>query len=648
MIFALLVVAVVISGCGSRPDARKEGKRVLVLGFDGMDPKLLARFNEQESFPNIEKLLRVNEVRTLRTSMPPQSPVAWSNFITGMNPGGHSIYDFIVRDPSGYSLSLSTSRSIPAEKKINIAEWSIPVSKSRFELLRKGRAFWEILEENDVPATIFRIPSNFPPVQSGRSISGMGTPDLLGGYGSFTYCTDTPPENMDEITGGDIPIVSATDGHFVCKVEGPPNTFVKGVPDTSATIDVWVDSENHSAKIRVSDKTFLLNEGEWSPWVRLDFPFIGRLAKASGIVLLYLKEVHPGFKLYISPVNIDPENPAMPISYPADYSKELYEKVGYYYTQGMPEDTKALDHGLLSDSEFMIQAHEMDRKVEDIFDYELERFTNGFMFYYFSDTDLRTHMFWSALDPSHPEYGKRSEVARKVVLDTYRNMDRILGKAMEALKEGDTLIVVSDHGFASFARSFHLNSWLKDNGYITLLDDFNQGQYEFFENVDWTRTMAYAVGFNGLYINEAGREGNGIVAPGPEKRKLMEELRAKLTAVVDPETGQKVVSNLYFADEIYDGNYIGSASDMIVGYNNGYRASWESALGKMPRKWFDYNTQKWSGDHCVDYIHVPGIILSNRKIAIENPALTDMAPTILNEFGIEKGDGMIGRKIFTE
>ncbi|MFC1474508.1 alkaline phosphatase family protein [bacterium] len=634
------------SGCMRTPGFRQTENRVMVVGFDGLDPKLLATFMKQDEFPNLRKLIEINGLRTLKTSDPPQSPVAWSNFITGSNPGGHAIFDFIHRKPDSYLPYLSTSESSDGSRNIKLGKWKIPLESGKTELLRKGKAFWELLEEDGVPSTIFRIPANFPPVESGNSMSGMGTPDLLGGYGSFTFFSETPVEESESgITGGEVKTISGEDGKFVCELEGPPNTFNVESPVTKTEFTVWADPKNNSAKFAVGSETFALDKGQWSNWQRLEFEMVPLVVNVSGIVVMYLKSVDP-LQIYVSPINIDPENPVMPISHPPEYVKDLVKQVGLFYTQGMPEDTKALDHGILTDDEYLAQNKILNRSIEKIFRLELDRFKNGFLFYYFSATDLGSHMLWSAMDKTHPGYQDRSESVRGALKDIYKDMDEMLGLALESLDEGDTIIVMSDHGFAPFRRAFHLNSWLKDNGYLALLDDFSQGEHEFFMNVDWTRTKAYGLGFNGLYINEAGREGDGIVLPGPSKKKLMLELREKLEAVVDPETGEPPITNLYFADEIYSGKYVGEAPDMIVGYNSGYRGSWETAIGKMPRKLFDINDQKWTGDHCMDAVHVPGVVMSNRKIAVENPALFDLPVTILSLFGLEKGNEMIGKNIF--
>ena len=645
----LLIILVTILGVWSCQEGKSSlSKKILVIGFDGMDPKILTRLMEEGKVPSFEKLSKMGDFLPLTSSIPPQSPVAWSNFITGMNPGGHGIYDFMHREPDTYLPFLSTSRTEPPKRTLKLGSWVLPLSGGKAELLRRGRAFWQVLEEYDIPATIFRVPSNFPPAESKqRTISGMGTPDILGTYGTFSFYTERPDELRGEITGGAVFPVEVVDNVVRAQLVGPPNTFKEDNPTAVVDFTVYIDPENRVAKVVVKDEEVLLKEGEWSRWVRVKFPMLPLLASLKGICRFYLKETRPVFKLYVTPINLDPEDPAMPISTPSSYSKKLSRRLGRFYTQGMPEDTKALDQDVLDDGEFLRQAEIVLEERMKAFHHELEQFRSGLLFFYFSTLDQGTHMFWRLMDPTHPSYDAQlAEKYGNVVETLYLRMDEALEVALRYVDENTTLIVMSDHGFAPFYRGFHLNTWLKENGYAALIDEWRQGETEFFMNTDWDNTRAYALGFNGLYINQAGREGYGIVSPGAEKEALLEELAERLIQVRDPQTGLQVISHVYRTDEVYRGEEMKYAPDLIIGYNWGYRASNETALGAFPRELFRDNTDKWSGDHLIDYIWIPGIILSNKKITHRQPALYDIAPTILAEFGIPLLKEMVGRPIF--
>jgi len=647
--FVLLILFLICttSYC-TKSKASTVSKKVLVLGFDGMDPDILDRMMREGKMPNFKYLKETGSYLPLQTSMPPQSPVAWANFITGLNPGGHGIFDFIHNDPKTMTPYLSTSITKPPKTTIKLGKWVIPLSGGEVLLLRKGKAFWEILEDNGIPTTVFRVPSNFPPVKTkGRALSGMGTPDIVGSYGTFSFFTDKPEKEKKDISGGKIYKVEVKDNSVKGKLIGPINTFVKDSPSATVDFTVYIDSENPVGKIIIGDDEIILKQGEWSKWVRLEFKLIPYIQSVSGICKFFLKEVRPQFKLYVSPINIDPSAPSMPISTPEDYSEELCEKFGYFYTQGMPEDTKALSGGIFNDGEYLQQSDFVLKEREEMFDYELNRFNSGLLFYYFGTTDLNSHMFWRTTDKTHPAYDKENGEKYGGVIDNlYIEMDIVLGKALKKIDRNTTLIVMSDHGFAPYYRSFQINTWLMKNGYIVLNDESSGESKEFFANVDWSKTKAYSLGFNGLYINRADRETNGIVEEGPAYEALLDEISKKLLEVRDPKNGERVISEVYKAKEIYKGPYVKDAPDLLIGYNRGYRTGWEAALGAIPKNLFKDNTEKWSGDHCMDAKLVPGIILTNKKIKLQNPALSDLAPTILAEFGIPKLKEMVGKSIF--
>jgi len=344
----------------------------------------------------------------------------------------------------------------------------------------------------------------------------------------------------------------------------------------------------------------------------------------------------------MSPINVDPEDPALPVTYPESYAKELAEENGLYYTQGMPEDTWALNQDRIGDDAFLEQSDFIYDETYRQFRYEWKRFRSGLLICYFSTTDPLQHMFYRYIDPEWPGYdAERAKKYGRVIGDTYRKMDKLLGEVLDELDEQTTLIVISDHGFATFRRAVHLNRWLIENGYMVLEDPTRKVGSEFFENVDWSRTRAYAIGLNGLYLNLAGREKYGIVSP-EEADALKEELIAKIEEMVDPEKGAKMVSRVYRGDQAYSGPYAKDAPDLLVGYTRGYRGSWQTALGAAPAALVEDNLKAWSGDHCIDPVLVPGVLFSNRKIAKNDPGLIDIGPTVLKLFSVPVPAAMTG------
>lgn len=643
-----LTLAAAGVGCSGAIDYDKPGRKLLVLGFDGMDYLIVDGMLGRGELPNLAKVAAKGSFLPLISSNPPQSPVAWSNFITGKNPGGHGIYDFIARDPKTYLPFLSMSKVTESGKSVKLFGLEIPLSAGKAELLRKGKAWWQILEDNGIPATVLCVPSNFPPAEtSQRTLSGMGTPDILGTYGTFSFYT-TKFVDESSVQGGKIYQVYPIEGVIKSELLGPKNTLKEKRPDIKLPFTVYLDRDRPQVKLEISGNEVLLKEGEWSDWIGVGFPMTA-LFDIKGIVRVYVKSVRPEFEMYVSPVNIDPGDPMLPISTPDNYSEELDRALGPFFTQGMPEETWALNELRINEDEFLTQAHICESERKALFRLELDRFKrmgSGAYFCYFGTTDTCSHMLWLHRDPRHPLHDPDySPKYADAIEGLYKEMDEVVGLALAALGDDVTIMIMSDHGFSPFRRAFHLNRWLLDNGYIALADEEKDGSGEFFENVDFSRTRAYAIGLNGLYINLAGREGNGIVAVA-DKDRLIKEIADGLSRYRDPLNGEYVMAGVYDARKVYSGDYSGLAPDIVTGYARGYRASWETALGKIPAETVTYNAKKWSGDHCMDPSVVPGIFFCSRKINTPSPYIYDIAPSILTHFGIKPPEDMDGRPFF--
>ncbi len=633
-----------LEACAGKP--KSIGRKVIVLAIDGMDPRLLRRFVAKGGMPTFAKFIENNTFMSLGTSLPPQSPVAWSDFITGAGPGVHGIFDFIHRDPHTLYPFLSISRSLPPSKTIKLGSLVIPLSGGKVENLRRGPCLWEILGRHDVPATVFKCPSNFPPVEAdARTVSGMGTPDIRGTYGTFSYYTDDPPANADEFTGGECLPVRLWDNTFTADLVGPPNTFREGSPAAKLRFTVHRDPSRDVAKVAWDGDEVILQKGEWSGWRRVRFKLAGPLAAAVGMVRFYLKEVRPHFRLYVSPVNLDPLEPALPISTPGDYAAQVARGAGRYYTQGFPEETKALSHGVFGEEEYLAQAGiVLDERLACL-DETLADFDDGFFYFYFSSIDQNTHMMWRTMDPEHPLYQPDAPPEVKGAVEHfYREMDGALARVLAEVDDKTTLFIMSDHGFAPFYREFNLNTWLLDNGYLALADPTRRAETEFLDNIDWARTVAYGFGLNALYVNLRGREPHGIVEPG-DADALAGELAAKLEAYIDEEVDERVIVKAYKSRESYRGPAAASAPELILGFAPGYRLADGSAVAEFPERVCKVREDKWAADHCIDPAHVPGVLFCNKPVAAKAPALKDLAPTILKEFGLAPPPEMTGRPI---
>ncbi|MCX7591215.1 MAG: alkaline phosphatase family protein [Kiritimatiellae bacterium] len=627
--------------------ARPRVRSVIVLGIDGMDPNLLLRFVAQGLMPNAQRLMEIGCFAPLGTSDPPQSPVAWSNFISGTNPGGHGIFDFIARDPATLAPYLSTSRVQQGSLNVRVGHHLFPLSKSRVVNLRRGPTLWKELESRGIDCVVVRMPANFPPTPTrARTLSGLGTPDLRGGYGIFSFYTDSPEETSREVSGGQIHRITISANQAECIIAGPANPFRAEYEMGKVAFTVIVDPINPAVLVRVQGTAFILREGQWSDWIPVRFPLLGRVISAPGICRFYLKSARNPFALYVSPVNIDPEEPWVPISTPPSYSRELAIRLGRFHTQGMAEDTKALSARVFSDDEYRQQAeHVLDESLRS-FELELGRFRRGFFFHYFSSLDLNSHAFWRTIDPQHPLYSPElAERQGDFLPRLYSQMDRAIGEAMRCVDDQTVLMVVSDHGFGSFRRQVNVNSWLMDNGYAVAIDRFSRGSADYFGDISWPKTRAYGLGINSLYLNLKGREPDGIVEPGDEKERLLRELAMRLKEWRDPKTGGPVLKNVYRPEEIYSGPYLNEAPDLILGFAPTYRASWDTILGRYPREHILDNTDPWSGDHALDSSFMAGTLLCNRKVTVNDPTLSDLAPTILALWGVPVPRAMTGRNI---
>jgi predicted AlkP superfamily phosphohydrolase/phosphomutase len=594
---------------------------VIVLGVDGMDPQFVQR--HWSALPNLDHLRRQGDFKPLQTTTPPQSPVAWSTFITGMDPDGHGIYDFVHRDPATYLPFMSMTRTEEPRHTLSLGPYLFPLSKGRVVALRKGKAFWQILGDRHIPVTMIRMPTNYPPIESGKAIAGMGTPDLRGTFGTFTFYTDDPEELSRSVSGGRIVKAPMFQNRVVLQVEGPVNSLRKDRRASSVDLTVDVDPQAPAARLASGDSVAIVQQGEWSGWLRAEFPLIPGLASATGMFRVYAKELHPRLQLYVSPVNIDPEVPELPISAPANYSREIARATGPFYTQGIAEDTAAARQGVFSLSDYLAQSRLVFEDEHKLLRYSLGQFQEGLLFVYFSSIDQNSHMLWGKHEPE--------------LLATYRAVDGAIGEVIEHARGAD-LIVMSDHGFTTFDRAFNLNTWLWKNGYLALEGGPGEDDVPF-ARVDWSKTQAYGLGLNGLYLNLAGREKQGIVTPGAQSQALLRKIGDELLAFRDPSGGRPVVETVY-APPRSD-----VAPDLIVGYGRGYRASWQTALGAAPQALVDENTDAWIGDHCINAADVPGVLFSSRKLRAEDPRLKDVTVTILRMFGLAPAPGMSGREI---
>ncbi len=700
-----------LTACGgSDLDLGHSDRRVVVFGVDGLDPEMLMERVERGELPHFAELIRGGRLAALQTSWPPQSPVAWSNFITGANPGRHGLYDFIHVRRSDYGIQSSMSETDPVGLELPLFGYRIPLTGGETRLTRAFPAFWEVMGEAGVPVYVHRIPADFPPQEAHAVVfPDMGTPDLTGAASGKAYLwgervtpgsgesyfrrrvkvtrndprlwkaydrifgpedgykdlSDLEEQRDAAIAAGDMALANRLDGE------------IARAREVFEPVEFYVDRTDSVPQlaVRIGDAWALCSLGEWSDWIPVEFGMLwGGMVPVSGYTRFRFVSDEP-FEVYGAPVQIDPFAPAMPVSTPEEASADLAAAIGPYYTQGFPDAYKAYKAGLLDTAGFVDQSDTVIEERTRMLDYAVDQWsrTGGLLFFYVGSLDLRCHMLWHCQDPEHPHQeppGEYDGVPYDQQIDRiYRQVDSMLGRLMDEIEavEADggepvELIVMSDHGFAPFRRKMHVNDWLVQEGYLVLKDgvtstsslavhlDHDGNPIPGSGDVDWSKTRAYAVGFNGVILNRVGREPFGIVTDD-QAPALLEEIRTKLLALRDDD-GSPVMTRVELATDVFQGDQLRWAPDLQLGFDVGYGASDESAIGGVVGTWQEGrcivdNDSRWSGSHLMDPELVRGTMIVRRPVELaKDPALEDITATLYALFGVEPPEGMDGRPLF--
>lgn len=608
-------------------------RRIIVIGFDGLDPELCREFMDKGQLPNLERLGREGSFTPLATTNPSISPVAWSSFATGANPGKHNIFDFFKRDENTYLPVLSSADISPYTQTYKIGPIRIPVEKTAVRLLRKSTAMWTILGQSRIFSTVLRVPITFPPEKFyGACLSAMCTPDLIGTQGTFTLFTSTPLDEDAESQGTHV-FTPVKNRCFETRIKGPAMTRNGKDFTPEILFSGRIDPESNTVHLTAGKKSFSLELNRYSPWIALTFR-TGFRKKIRGIARFRLNSLSPDLAIYMTPINIDPNSPVLPISHPFYYSVCLSKLHGAFSTLGLAEDTWALNEGVIDEEAFLEQSYDIYRERKRVLMDNIRRNKEGLLVSVFDTTDRIQHMFFRYLDKDHPaNEGKDVTICRHTIQDLYRNADDLVGEVLEVMDKDDLLMVISDHGFKPFKYGVNLNSFLYAHGYLVLKENEPPGQ-NWFGGIDWENTRAYAYGLSGVFINTRGRESKGCVDPGKEKTDLLRELKDRFESISHGDNDIRPIRRAALARNVLKGPYTNQAPDLLIGYESGYRASWNCATGRITDAVIEPNTKRWSGDHCMAPELVPGVFFSNWKLEEENPALIDLAPTILTLFGV--------------
>ncbi len=712
-----LSLAFLILAAASPLAAQQPPNKLIILGFDGVDAKLTQRWMDEGKLPNLARLRAQGTFTPLRPTIPSQTPVSWSTFSTGLNPGRHGVFDFLKRNPKNYKPSFAAAE--PGKEaflwgdknpwilglaaallvavlfllilKLFRLRWAVAAAVALVlgiaagvgsgfaadNLLPKSRpiainnqhgdTFWKLLGDSGKRVTVMRIPVTFPPkaFEKGKLLSGLGVPDVSGRIGKPFYFTSelffTPKG------GGDfsLEVVELVDnsGTIETEIKGPPNELFpkeKGVDYIKIPMTLTVAGNRSNVRIQVSGNDLTLKPGQWSDWAHFTFPF-NSLIKLKGIGRFKLLSIDPEVRLYLSPIEFDPENlpPGFDITTPPSFVDELTHEHGLFKTKGWMIDTWSLTNGTADEQTFLDDVKMTVDKEKEILDGLLAKDDWDVLVHYFEFPDRVQHMMFRFFDPKHPLY--TAEGAAKwggSILASYQEMDRIVGEVMRKRPQA-ALMVLSDHGFASFRRGMNYNTWLAKNGFMSLtgedakrknLEDlFDKG--DFFTNVDWSKTKAYALGLGQIYINLRGREAKGIVNPGADYRQVAAQIKAGLEAFVDEETGEHPVAHVFTRDEAYNGVYDPVLiPDLIPSNNEGYRVGWQDSLGGIGKTIVEPNTEIWSGDHCSVYPPlVQGILFSNFKLNAPTGAyMGDVMPTILDLYKVKPTTNLDGKSLLVK
>ncbi len=627
---------------GGRTRAAGRVRRVIVLGLDGQDPDLTERFMNEGVLPHFARLCADGAFRRLRTTLPAESPVAWASFQTGCNPGKHRIFDFLTPNRRSLRPELCSARVAPAPRALRLGPFRLPLGKPRITGGRRSRPFWKTLASHGVPSTILRVPITFPAEPfDGVLLSAMSVPDLRGSQGTYCYFSSDPNERLT-LTGGER-VRLAWDGAAARGViTGPVNTVRKGAGELLLPFEVRARG-NGGVELHLQGAVHPLRRRKYTPWIPLRFkPGLGMTV--NGIVRFCLLETDPHLKLYMTPINIDPDRPALPISHPFTYAMYLSKIQGRYATLGLAEDTAALNEGVIDEDAFLDQAYLVHAERERMFFDALDKTGSGAVVCVFDLTDRLQHMFFRHLHPAHPANRGRGTKHRDVIRTLYMQMDALVGRTLAAAGEDTAVFVMSDHGFKPFRRGVELNRWLYEEGLLAVRGDEPSGA-DLLGDVDWSRTRAYAVGFGGIYLNLAGREAQGVVQPGPEAAAVKRQIRDRLRALIDEAEGVRPVREVYDARTVYTGPYAGEAPDLIVGFRPGHRVGWRSVTGGIGARVFEDNTRPWSGDHNFNPPDVPGMLFANRPLAASAPSIMDVGPTVLDLLGVPVPPWCDGRSL---
>jgi predicted AlkP superfamily phosphohydrolase/phosphomutase len=577
----------------------------LLLGFDAFDPKFFERLVDQGRLPNLARYVDRGGYARFGVANPPQSEVSWTSIATGLDPGGHGIFDFVHRDPKSYTPYVSL---LPTRRSLAGTQFVPPSS---------ARTIFEQATRRGYAATSLWWPATFParPGSPVNTLPGLGTPDILGKLGVGTYFTSEHGFKRGNMKTAVQILEAAGKDRYKGSLNGPTRQKQGDLETTILPIELE-RLEDNRGRVRVGGQVIELTVGKWSPITELTFK-IGLLVKITTITRLILTRLEPEVNLYFLPLQIHPLHSPWPYGTPPGFVKRVWAAHGPFLTIGWPQDTTGLEDGCITDEQFLDLCNSIFDKREQILHYLIRDFQEGLLASVFDTLDRVQHMFWR----DRPDF----------VEQWYLRLDGLVGRVESALKEnGGTrprILIVSDHGFTNFEVKIHLNRWLIDRGYLSSKESAERGKLA---SVDWSRSKVYALGLNSLYINLEGREGQGIVQ-ADEVEGLLDKLRKELIAWRDRD-GKPVITALATRSEAFAGPLADYGPDLLVGYAPGYRASPQTGLGEWEGAPMETNRDHWGADHCINPKAVPGVLFSTQGLTdIPSPTFREIPYLAIGE-----------------
>ncbi|MCP4724702.1 MAG: hypothetical protein GY863_06685 [bacterium] len=428
---------------------------------------------------------------------------------------------------------------------------------------------------------------------------------------------------------------------FVLSLDGMPYSFAKRNTDSGnwpafkRLIDEGDFKEMYSVMPPISSVAWSSFQTGKNPAKHNVFGFVDRDPKTFELILPNSKRLmtktlieilSDNGKKVIS-INVPVTYPPKPVNgivvggfLSPNLQKAVYpvEKLGFFEQNGYIVDADS-EIGHRNSDQMM---DELFRVVENRFDILfklLEREEWDFFIHHVMETDRMYHFFWDWSD-----YAQQFDEFHKLI-------DFNIEKLLTKLPEETEFMMLSDHGFTKLNREINLNYVLWDRGFLHFTNDPPQGLINMAE-----KSRAYSFIPGRVFVNLEGREKTGTVKPGAEFDAVIKDLMQLFDELTDPETGDKIVQKQFLRDEVYSGEFLEKGADLLVLPHNGYDFKASFRIDTF------FEETDFHGMHTYDdaFFYVRG-----HKIKAENFSIMDLAPSILNLFGIDADKSMDGNNI---